>query len=143
MSPEINSIQSLIDRYASFVLACDLDGFMGLYAPDVRIFDAWGVWSYEGADAWRGAVAQWFGSLKDEQVKVVFEDRVFTETGPLAGFSAILTYAVIATDGTTLKSMQNRLSWLLQQVAGSWRILHEHTSAPIGFTDMQAILQRD
>ena len=39
--------------------------------------------------------------------------------------------------------MQNRISWVLRTSGHVLRIVHEHTSAPIGFTDMKAMLQRD
>jgi hypothetical protein len=38
--------------------------------------------------------------------------------------------------------MQNRLSWVLKTGGHVRRIVHEHTSAPMGFEDMKAILQR-
>ena len=38
--------------------------------------------------------------------------------------------------------MQNRLTWALRVSGHVLRIAHEHTSAPIGFEDQKAILQR-
>ena len=38
--------------------------------------------------------------------------------------------------------MQNRISWLLKTSGHVLRIVHEHTSAPIGFEDAKAILER-
>jgi hypothetical protein len=38
--------------------------------------------------------------------------------------------------------MHNRLSWVLRTSGHVLRIAHEHTSAPIGFEDMKAILKR-
>ena len=39
--------------------------------------------------------------------------------------------------------MQNRISWVLKTSGHVLRIVHEHTSAPIGFEDTKAILERD
>ena len=50
--------------------AKDVDAFVGLYADDVRNFDLWSEWSYDGKDALRGMVAEWFGSLPDDEVVV-------------------------------------------------------------------------
>jgi hypothetical protein len=38
--------------------------------------------------------------------------------------------------------MHNRLSWTLARRGAGWRIVHEHTSAPIDFGTMKAMLAR-
>lgn len=38
--------------------------------------------------------------------------------------------------------MQNRISWVLKTSGHVLRIVHEHTSAPVGFEDAKAILKR-
>ena len=38
--------------------------------------------------------------------------------------------------------MQNRLTWVLKQKDGAWKIVHEHTSAPVDFETAKVILQR-
>jgi hypothetical protein len=35
---------------------------IALYDDEVRVFDAWGVWVYEGAPVWRKAIERWFMS---------------------------------------------------------------------------------
>jgi ketosteroid isomerase-like protein len=132
----------IIDGYKSAVLAKDVEAFMRLYAPKVRVFDAWGVWSYDDAASWRRTVEGWFGSLGEERVQVSFNDVTISAAGDSAIVSAIVTYASIAPDGRMLRSMQNRLSWGIQKSADCYRIVHEHTSMPVGFEDMKAITQR-
>jgi ketosteroid isomerase-like protein len=124
------------------VHAKDVEAFMRLYSPKVRVFDAWGVWLYEDAAAWRISVEGWFSSLGAERVKVTFDDVHKVGTEDLANVSAIVTYAGLSAQGEELRSMQNRLSWGLRTSGHVLRIIHEHTSAPIGFEDMKAILQR-
>src|SRR5438105_10264783 len=63
------SIARVLESYASAVFARDVEAFMRLYDPSVRVFDAWGVWSYEGSAAWQRAVEGWFTSLGAERVK--------------------------------------------------------------------------
>ena len=46
-------------------------------------------------------------------------------------------------EGETLREMQNRLTWGMRRSGPAMRIVHEHTSAPLGFEDMKAILQRN
>jgi len=124
------------------VYAKDVDAFMRLYDPGVRVFDAWGVWSYEGSAAWQRAVEAWFQSLGTERVKVAFDAVKTSEGRESAIVSAVVTYAGVSAQGEELRSMQNRLTWALRVSGHVLRIVHEHTSAPIGFDDQKAILQR-
>lgn len=127
-------MEEMLDRYAAAVRAKDVDAFVGLYADDVRTFDLWSVWSYDDKDALRGMVAEWFGSLADDEVVAVRFDEVRKQAGEdVAGVSAFTTFAAVGPDGTELRSMNNRLSWILRKDAdGAWKIAHEHTSAPAG-----------
>jgi ketosteroid isomerase-like protein len=135
-------VTTVLEAYASAVYDRDVDALMALYEPGARIFDAWGVWSYEDAAAWRVAVEGWLGSLGTERVKVTFEDvRAVAEHG-FATVSAVVTYQGVDADGKVLRAMQNRLTWVLRVSGQALRIVHEHTSAPIGFEDSKAILQR-
>lgn len=142
MSDTEQSIARVLEAYASAVQAKNVEAFMRLYDRGVRVFDAWGVWSYEGAEAWQRAVEAWFTSLGTERVKVRFDDVKTSAGKDFAIVSAIVTYAGIAAGGEPLRTMQNRLSWALRTSGHVLRIVHEHTSAPIGFEDTKAILQR-
>ena len=142
----MNDLQSSINRvaelYKSAVWAKDATALMRLYDPAVRVFDAWGVWSHEGSDAWQRTAEAWFTSLGSERVKVSFEDERFSGTPETALFSAIATYAGLSADGQPLRQLQNRITWVLRTSGHVLRIVHEHTSAPIGFEDQKAILHR-
>jgi len=126
-------MEEMLEAYATAVRAKDVDAFLGLYADDVRNFDLWSVWSYDGKDALRGMVSEWFGSLGDDLVAVEF-DEVRTQAGDDVGaVSAFLTYRGLSAEGEELRSMNNRLTWVLRKDAdGRWKIVHEHTSAPAG-----------
>jgi ketosteroid isomerase-like protein len=137
------SIARVLESYESAVFSRDVEAFMRLYDPSVRVFDAWGIWSYEGSTAWQRAVEGWFTSLGTERVKVSF-DEVQTSAGrELAMVSAIATYAGVSAQGEQLRAMQNRITWVLRTTGHVLRIVHEHTSAPIGFNDSKAILRRE
>ena len=125
-------MEQILAAYAAAVRAKDVDAFVGLYADDVRNFDLWSEWSYDGKDALRGMVAEWFGSLSDDEVVSVKFDDVRSEPGTdVAAVSAFTTFAALSPDGTELRSMNNRLTWILRRDAGgAWKIAHEHTSAP-------------
>ena len=136
------SAARVIEGYKSAVAARDIAAFMRLYDPLVRVFDAWGVWSYEGAPAWQVAVEGWFASHPTDRLKVAFDDVRCMATPAFACVSAIVTYAVVSPQGAPVNAMQNRLSWVLKTSGHVLRIVHEHTSAPVGFDDQKAILQR-
>ena len=143
MSDIEKSIARVLESYESAVIAKDVEAFMRLYDPGVRVFDAWGVWAYEGSAAWQRAIEGWFTSLGTERVKVTF-DEVQTSLGrELATVSAIVTYAGVSAQGQQVRTMQNRITWVLRMGGHTFRIIHEHTSAPIGFNDSKAILQRE
>ena len=131
-----------LDTYKAAVLAKNAETFMHLYDPEVRVFDTWGTWAYEGAAAWRVAVEGWFSSLGTESVRVTFQDVKITGDRDFASMSAIVTYAAVSAQGQDLREMQNRISWSLKASGHVLRVIHEHTSAPIGFEDTKAILRR-
>jgi ketosteroid isomerase-like protein len=137
------SVARIVETYKSAVWAKDVEALMRLYDRRVRVFDAWGVWSHEGAESWQRTVESWFSSLGNDRVKVSFDDLAVSDSRESAIVSAIVTYASVSPEGSTLRSMQNRLTWGLRTSGHILRIVHEHTSAPIGFEDQKAILQRD
>jgi uncharacterized protein (TIGR02246 family) len=135
-------IRQMMDGYTAAVRAKDVDAFIGLYAQDVRVFDLWSNWSYDGAAAWRGMVTGWFDSLGTAQVAVGW-DGVQTLVGnDVAVVHAFISYANVSASGEVARAMVNRLTWILRQQDGAWKIVHEHTSAPVDGESMKVILQR-
>ncbi len=127
-------MEEMLERYSAAVRAKDVDAFVGLYADDVRTFDLWERWSYDDRDALHAMVTEWFGSLADDEVVDVGFDEVRTQTGEDVGsVSAFTTFRALSPEGEELRSMNNRLTWVLRKEAdGTWKIVHEHTSAPAG-----------
>ena len=135
-------LQSICDGYTMAVLEKNVAGFLGLYHPTARVFDTWGAWSLEGETARRQVIEEWFASLGEERVAVTFDRVQTTVTSDLAALTARVIYAAIAPTGAELRSMQNRLTWVLKPDGGTWKIIHEHTSVPIG-PDLKGRLARD
>lgn len=131
-----------LETYKSAVLAKNVETLMHLYDPDVRVFDTWGIWSYEGAAAWRVAIEGWFSSLQSETCRVVFADVQVIEALGFAAVSAVGTYTGISAQGQEIRTMQNRMSWVLKTSGHVLRVVHEHTSVPVGFEDAKGILTR-
>ena len=124
-------MNELLEAYAAAVRAKDAEAFLSLYADDVRTFDLWSAWSYDGKGALREMVEEWFGS-PDTAAQVAVEfDEVRTEVGDgVAAVSAFATFRGLDENGTELRSMNNRLTWILRRNGIGWKIAHEHTSAP-------------
>jgi uncharacterized protein (TIGR02246 family) len=126
-------MDEMLAGYADAVGAKDVDAFLNLYDDDIRTFDLWSVWSYDGKAALREMVAEWFGSLGTDIVKVEFDDVRSQAGDDVAAVSAFTTFRGLSAEGEELRSMNNRLTWILRKERdGAWKIVHEHTSAPAG-----------
>jgi ketosteroid isomerase-like protein len=142
MSDTEKMVLRALETYKSAVLVKNVDTFMHLYDSDVRVFDAWDVWTYEGSAAWRVAIEGWFSSLQDEKCRVAFDDVKIIDSPSLAAMSAVATYTGMSAQGQDIRSMQNRISWVFKTSGHALRVVHEHTSVPVGFEDAKAILKR-
>jgi len=138
----MSDVGSLLEAYREAVHAKDVDAFVAIFADDVRVFDMWGAWSHDGLDAWREMAEAWFGSLGDERVRVEFDDVQTTVGEDVAVLSAFVTFAGLSADGNELRSMNNRLTWGLRKTAGTWKVVHEHTSAPVEMATGKVDLKR-
>lgn len=134
-------IVRIIDRYREAVRSRDAQAFMALYSEDARLFDLWETWIHD-KESWKESVRQWFSGLGEETV-VVDADAAEVRAGQsIAMASAVMTYAAVSPEGETLRSMQNRLTWVLKRQDDAWLIVHEHTSVPIDPQGLAAIMRR-
>jgi len=138
----MEEIEQLLEAYRSTVRAKDVDGFTALYADEVRVFDTWGRWSYDGLAAWRGMAEGWFGSLGDEQVGVDFDEVQVVVAGGLAVAHAFVTYRGLSAAGDELRSMNGRMTWALELRDGAWKVVHEHSSSPADSETATVMFQR-
>lgn len=126
-------MNEMLERYAAAIGAKDVEAFLALYSDDVRNFDLWSEWSYDGKDALRVMVTEWFASLAEGGVEVEFDDVREVNGEDVTALSAFTTYRGLSPEGEVLRWMTNRLTWILRQDAdGAWKVVHEHTSAPAG-----------
>ena len=135
-------IAGLLRTYADAVYRKDVEAFMALYDEAVCVFDTWGVWVYQGRQAWQGAVEGWLLSLGAERVWVETEVMRTHREGAFAAAQGFMTYTAVSEAGSTLRAMTNRFSWVLRQRGNAWTVVHEHTSAPADFETAQLVLQR-
>jgi hypothetical protein len=64
----------MLNAYAAAVRTKDVDAFVGLYADDVRNFDLWAEWSYDGKERARNGGGVVRSLPDDEVVAVKFDD---------------------------------------------------------------------
>jgi uncharacterized protein (TIGR02246 family) len=136
-------IEELLEGYRSAVQAKDVEAFVAIYDQEVRVFDMWGRWVYTGLDEWRQMAAGWFRSLGNERVAVRLEDVQTVITEDLAAAHAFVTFKGLSAQGEELRAMDNRLTWVLHKTGqGGWKVIHEHSSAPVDAETATPILQR-
>ena len=139
---ELEPVTQVLDAYKAAVYAKDVDAFVALYDQDVCIFDMWGSWSYNGAEAWRGMVTDWFGSLGSERVAVEFAEVQTTSAREVVVAHAFVTYKGLSAEGEELRALENRTTVVLEHKDGAWKIVHEHSSAPVDFKTLKVVLER-
>lgn len=138
-----SQINALLDAYREAVYAKDLQSFIGLYDENVRVFDLWGQWVYQGAAEWRKPAEEWFRSLGTDRSAPEFRDIEVVIGKGVAAVDAFVTYRGLSADGKELRSMDNRITWILRKKdGGDWKIAHEHTSAPADFETGKVTLKR-
>ena len=134
-------IRQALAAYQSAVLAKDVDAFVAIYAEDVQVFELWGTWVHDIA-SWREMAKGWFAFLGEQRSVVEAHDVRTQVSGDMALLTASLTYRAVDKVGTPLRSLDNRLSWILRLRGGRWLVVHEHTSAPLAHEDGKGILKR-
>lgn len=141
-NPGEGAIRAMFDQYAAAAYAKDVDAFVALYDDEVWVFDLWRKWSYRGLAAWRGVAKDWLSGLGTERVEVKFNEIEIVRERDLAAAHAFVSYKGLDREGVELHTVDNRLTWTLRQKGEGWKIVHEHTSAPVDSETFKAILQR-
>jgi uncharacterized protein (TIGR02246 family) len=138
----MNELQSLFDTYKNTVYEKNLEGFLSIFDKELHVFDMWGQWSYQGLEAWREMAKGWFGSLGTERVVVDFDGVQSTVSDDMGVATAFVTFTGVSAEGRKLRSLQNRLTWVIRRKEGAWKVIHEHTSSPLDHATLKAILKR-
>jgi ketosteroid isomerase-like protein len=117
----------------------DVESMVGLYHEKVVIFDMWKQGYQTGLKEWSVVIQDWLGSLGEEKVNVIFE-MIEIHEGDHVGFgSALITFQAISIDNTIIRSMKNRITLGFSKEKDVWKVVHQHTSAPIN-SNLEAIL---
>ena len=132
-------IHAVMDNLANAIRAKDVDALMAHYAPDVLTFDLLPPLQYQGADAIRKRVSQWFSSF---QGSIGFEMRNLSITaGDDVAFCSSLN-GVTGTnkDGTKISRCGVRATNGFRKVDGRWLVTHGHSSEPFDVKTGKALL---
>lgn len=135
----MKQLQNFFNMYAQAAWDKDIEKMIGLYGEQVVIFDMWENGYQTGLAAWADVIKDWLGSLGEEKVKVIFEMIALHEHGDVGFGSALITYQAISPDHTVLRSMKNRITVGFRKEKDMWKVIHQHTSAPIN-SGLAAIL---
>ena len=139
----IVSVEDLLAAYSDTVYRKDEEGFCALFDEEVRIFDMWGAWSYEGLPAFRQMVTGWFGGLGADRDVVSFEDVDIYVAGEMGMVTAFVRFAAVNLQGEELRFLYNRLTWVVSSAGGEeWKIVHQHTSSPVDGATMGVLLKK-
>ena len=133
----------LLEAYATAVLHKDAAAYTSIFDENIRVFDMWQEWRYDGITAWREVAKYWFDALGADKDVVTFSDIEITEKGELALITAIAKFTATSEHGEALRYLENRLTWVAVKKGLTWKIIHQHTSSPIDFNTMQVVLKRD
>lgn len=155
----MKELEFLLETYKKSVFEKDLETFLSLFDEEVRVFDMWARWSFDGLAVWRESVTEWFSSLGDLRDRITFEDVQILPGSDLAAVTAFARFAAISPEGEELRFLHNRLTLIVRKTVsdgntpiavsaagisatGGWKIIHQHTSTPIDGETLKAMLKR-
>ena len=137
----MREIEALFTIYKTAVFEKDLEAYTSIFDKNVRVFDMWGQWSYDGLDAWREMTKGWFTSLGSDRDVVSFDTIQIDVSADMAVASAFMRFTAVSDKGEELRFLENRLTWVARKYEDGWKIVHQHTSSPVG-SDLKVVLNR-
>lgn len=136
----MKQVEDFFTIYKQSAWEKDTTAMISLYDDNVLIFDMWDHGYQTGLNEWSGEIKNWLGSLGDERVRVSFEMINMQDAGDAAFASALVSYQAISADDTVIRSMKNRITLGFVRKNSGWKVVHQHTSAPVD-GELKAILE--
>jgi uncharacterized protein (TIGR02246 family) len=131
-------IHAVMDNLANAIRAKDVDALMAHYAPDVLTFDLLPPLQYQGADAIRKRVSQWFSSFQGS-IGLEMRHLSITAGDDVAFCSSLNGSTGINKDGAKIE-MWWRATNGFRKIGGKWLVTHGHSSEPFDVTTGKALL---
>jgi len=138
----MTDLNSFIEAYKDAVFQKNLDAFASIFDEQVRVFDMWEQWTYEGLNAWLEKAKSWFATLGTDRDEISFYNIQIQEAGEMAFVSAILRFTAVSENGEAHRYLENRHTWVARKKEHSWKIVHQHSSGPVDSKTMRVILKR-
>ena len=133
-----SEIHAVMDNLANAIRAKDVDALMAHYAPDVLTFDLLPPLQYQGADAVRKRVSQWFSSF---QGPIGLEILNLSIT---AGDDVAFCSSLNGSTGTNKDGAKIEMWWRatngFRKVDGKWLVTHGHSSEPFDTASGKALV---
>lgn len=127
--------------YAEAVFNKDIEKFLSIYDNHVYIFDTWNQWMINGINALNKMVEVWFGSLGKEKVSVTFTQLNTNESEGQTVWIGEVAYTAIDENNKIIRSISNRMTWVMKKGNDGFKIIHEHSSLPIDMESFSGILK--
>jgi uncharacterized protein (TIGR02246 family) len=133
-----SEIHAVMDHLAATIRAKDVDALMAHYAPDVLTFDLLPPLQYQGADAVRKRVSQWFSSF---QGSIGLEMLNLSIT---AGDDVAFCSSLNGSTGTNKDGAKIEMWWRatngFRKIDGKWLVTHGHSSEPFDTASGKALV---
>jgi uncharacterized protein (TIGR02246 family) len=131
-------VYAVMDNLATAIRAKDIDALMVHYAPDVLTFDLSPPLQYQGAEAIRKRLSQWFSSF---QGPIGLEMRNLSVT---AGDDVAFCSSLNGSTGTNKDGAKVEMWWRatngFRKVDGKWLVTHGHSSEPFDVASGKALV---
>ncbi len=125
---EETEIRQLMDDWMRAVRAKDVNGVISHYAPDILSFDLAPPLRYQGADALRKSLAEWFLTFRGP-VGHEIRDLSITAGDEVAFCHSLNRISGARTTGEDT-DVWVRGTVCFRRIGGQWMITHEHLSVP-------------
>jgi uncharacterized protein (TIGR02246 family) len=132
------AILAVIDAIAKAVRCNDIDALLAHFAPEIVVFDMMAPLEHKGTDALRQS---WSMVLEPFEGPVDYD---VDHLGILVGGDIAWSRGLSVFSGTTKAGHKvvHRLRMTLgfRKIAGSWKVIHQHVSAPFDMQSGRALL---
>src|SRR4029450_6585877 len=127
-----------MENLATSIRAKEVDALMAHYAPDALTFDLLPPLQYQGADAIRKRVSEWFSSF---QGSIGFEMRNLSIT---VGDDVAFCHSLNGVSGTSKSGAKVDMWWratnCFRKIDGTWLVTHGHSSETLDMKSGKALL---
>ena len=137
------SYKTILEQYAIAVYNKDVERFISIYDRDVFVYDTWKEWSIKDIDQLKNMATEWFQSLGPEKVKVEFIEINTIKTINQTIWIGEVKYYAIDEKDQIIRSISNRLTWVIKDNNGIFKVVHEHSSLPINIETFKGILKKE